>query len=1327
MTEKLPPTAPHSVSLGFEELSEERGTLAKLDAMRGDLQLESSLRSLADLAEHRQHPLYALPEGASDTLIALQATAQEKLALLHQNLTGLERIGVSEEKKNLLSSLVQSFLADIQALETLAQQTARDDLAMLLNDAVFADARGELRSALNINGEQRTFEDLLRELSSPLEAPEKNPVQHDPQMQQKLTERHAALVQLQYELLAFTIAPALRELKERKEFRSTLAEDADVTLTKEEREAVAKALAAFLMQRRVYEARLNNREPEKASKLYLYLGVAAEEGAEELAEGKFSFKKLPEGRAPVLRFLRTPEWMQRLDAGTRQKMLEGFRDARLALGQKAPRLSQVLGSMERSPVGRQFWKQLLTIESPVTVMLYAMYVHTSGNPLKATLNYAAFLTTSAASNALLESAVRMLAQSAIWAQRARNFRTASALLKLARLPKNPVIIFAAALAIALGLSQVIDDITSWIDEKIPDTPEKQAVNNALNVVSGGSTIESVEFLAGEVGLRKADPETEAFSYLSQELLTVESGGMQRRKMNGITDWNGTVDRAITSEVNPLMQELWKLEYASGSGAWADRHAFELYCDVQRAQELERSIGAELAERGVLQNPQSFGMLWIATMDSGNDRPDWAVKRTEDDASGPQGKAIAYIKGLKEDDDLAKTWKYYRPLVQRIAEKVTTFLHLGMYKREQWLGANGAKGMPEMARRGIAAEISYQIARRDILTFREGNVYDKDSFMKLVTDVEQRRASRDVPMKLRLQSERPWPNPFTDIKGWLERLVIHNDLNKSATDDVHRHFLEKMLGAMNAETLQHKNAFKFRQLSEAILQECQEDPLTAMHALPLAYMEAMPDEELLKSAYPSTWWQDEFNALDAQLQKTKNPRDRLSTRVHMLEVFLNYREYGAAGVPILSTHKTFANDLNVAGAVKFFYRPRERRWYVHTRASASMPYIAISGLGSRHRFPDLNIGKVQPFSEWRAEHVEIARRVAPQLIWHEQWVRTLEQRIADEEAAVKKLETEEKERKTTEQEKTRENAKKQPLTWQLFGEVHGDRHYNYIAYHPGKRAFIYVQVPEMEQKSYVTAPGSPAPNTDVAVFMRIEAEDGTWCQGRVTGNEEQFWATYKEGKFKEYGRVFREALALPVLQTERMDRVAANRITLTNILAAYVNGGGLRNAQWRDQIETVLADRWYFRSDGRAQQFLTVLEQQIFEATRDGDTWKYLTQPAFRSAVEAAQKSTEEWVAEHEQTEKEQPAAKVRREGEALMHRINANNNGNYFTKQYGWIFNKYLYMQFDEEQGKWLAGLGSLEGLDPGSFNCNMYGGSESYNKLLADLDAVNHHREPSQ
>lgn len=95
-----------------------------------------------------------------------------------------------------------------------------------------------------------------------------------------------------------------------------------------------------------------------------------------------------------------------------------------------------------------------------------------------------------------------------------------------------------------------------------------------------------------------------------------------------------------------------------------------------------------------------------------------------------------------------------------------------------------------------------------------------------------------------------------------------------------------------------------------------------------------------------------------------------------------------------------------------------------------------------------------------------------------------------------------------------------------------------------------------------------------------------------------------------------------------------------------------------------------------------------------------------------------------------------RRGEALMHNINANHNGDYYTKSFGIPSRRnYLYMTFDSENGKWLAVHSKSPDFsyqDPSSFSMSEWGmrgagGEEKYNKLLKDLDAINKGKDPLQ
>ncbi len=84
-------------------------------------------------------------------------------------------------------------------------------------------------------------------------------------------------------------------------------------------------------------------------------------------------------------------------------------------------------------------------------------------------------------------------------------------------------------------------------------------------------------------------------------------------------------------------------------------------------------------------------------------------------------------------------------------------------------------------------------------------------------------------------------------------------------------------------------------------------------------------------------------------------------------------------------------------------------------------------------------------------------------------------------------------------------------------------------------------------------------------------------------------------------------------------------------------------------------------------------------------------------------------------------------GEQYLHGLNVNDNGSYFTKQYGFVGNKFMYIQFDEAAGKWMAQLGGRDAMkDPSTWHVTNWGwipgagGADKYNDLLRNLDAIN-------
>ncbi|MDD5470223.1 MAG: hypothetical protein PHO92_05505, partial [Candidatus Peribacteraceae bacterium] len=828
---------------------------------------------------------------------------------------------------------------------------------------------------------------------------------------------------------------------------------------------------------------------------------------------------------------------------------------------------------------------------------------------KATMNFAGFLTTSAASGALLESTIPVLERGALLAKRAGQKAIANRLLWLSKTPKFPAVQFAVALLVMFGLASYLDKFTSWIDEKIPDGGGKRAANDAIGVLSGSSAIESAAFFGKELGVLETDPEREAYSYLSQELLSMGWSGLQQRKVNGIADWNRLVSRAIENEENPLMQQLYGLERAS-TGSWAQKQSFELYSEYMHAREFQQNIGQELVERGVLQNAHTFDLLFSATSQDSAERPDWAVKRMEDDTNTHVGRAIAYLKKLGEDDALSQAWQQYRAVVKHVAERVTTYRHLNIYQRNEWLGSPDQKGMPGMVQKGIAAEISYQLTRSDILRYRAESGYSRGAFMELVTDVEERHAFRDVPEKLKLANEQPWPDILTDPKGFLKRLRQHNSISENTADEMDRHFLEIMLGRMGAEAIQHENAHKFRQGSESLLHECQKEPRTAVMALPLVYLDTLPDSVLLQGKWTSDRWKTAYDDLDAKLQKEEDPRMRALMCKNMLELFLDDQGRGAAGVPMLRHSHKFRDELIISGGVKCHYKPEQKQWYVSTDAHVDMPYIAVSGLGSKHHFPKLNVQKLQRFADWKKEHPDIAKDITPQLVWHEKWVRTLQERLTKEQEAARQREGQEKQKELSEADTRREQAKKYPETWQPYAAERNGEYYEYVAYDPDRRAFVYLSTPKLEKKTYVKAPGTVVPSTGTQTGMRVELEDGRWFKWDALHGD--FVKSIETKYNPAFASAIRKALSFPRQNKESFDSTESARVTLLTILATYARGEKLKEQEWTALIDETINDTAQLRTAERSREFFANLVSQINGETLVSKMWQKGTQRHYLS-------------------------------------------------------------------------------------------------------------------
>lgn len=979
----MPERAPDTPAVPYEEFSSEREKLAALDQAEARSDFSSAIKRIRAATDDKSHPLYSLPEGATPALEQEQAQLQGLIRAATHPPEGVGDARIAADKIMLIESMVASF-------EARANAEAAATLAAITRDAGMKPYRAALRDAIGAGGTPEQFDEFMRWCASDIPAPRPRDGASKADVA-KLEQSYRALRTAQYGLVDRVFNLSMLELQRREKF----PEDGERPgLTDKEKKAVLKSMAIFVSRRTTYEGQLRKQPLEKPSVAFAILGTVVEELAEE------GFESLHFGEPLV----KPPAWLEQFDAATRAKIMEGYGGAANMIGKRCPALSNVLRTMEKSPLGSRFWKQLLTIESPVTVLLFMIHVHQSPNKLKATLDFASFLAASAVSGALLETTTALLVAGARVMAARRNMQGMRVFMYLARLPKHPGVQFAAAIAFAMGAAPVIDAITTWVDEKIPDGPGKRALNDGISVVSGSSIIESAEFLAGEVGLSQVDPEKDSLAYMSRELLTIEwEGGMQRRKMNGMLDWNAAVDRRIAAEWNPLAKRLYQFEKADG-GKWADREAFRMFSLVQHGKSLQDAIAGQLVERGIIDVPARLDFLYWATDGEGAERPDHAVARIEDDASFPEGRVAAYVKGLAsspkpEDKTLVAQWKEYRSAIRDIASRTVTFRHLGVYDKKAWFGDKPGTKITDRVQRGIAAEITYRMDRDEILTRRVDAREARDEFARFLTSLTTLDAKKHDVVSV------PFSSFFTE--GFLIDPRSHfYKYNLIATAEAAAQYLPKdhdvnVLLAEIRDSVVHKRPLTERDmqlirdaLESAILRHQEATAVLApargaggAFARPNTFLASDINKDFLKAYRDNTKREDDPSTGLLSYAFAKDVAAQEGADVHVFQAVIPGYRTGA--VPSKYEGATLAyTAIRCAGD-----DPKEWRVHVFRRQMARNAFVPDVERYERIQAPsEKSDEQVIDFASWADAHPEFAKQLQPRFD-------ALRKRAADAKAAI----------------------------------------------------------------------------------------------------------------------------------------------------------------------------------------------------------------------------------------------------------------------------------------------------------------------------------------
>ncbi|TSC80690.1 MAG: hypothetical protein G01um101425_344 [Candidatus Peregrinibacteria bacterium Gr01-1014_25] len=473
---------------------------------------------------------------------------------------------------------------------------------------------------------------------------------------------------------------------------------------------VATTIFEFLANRDLYERKVLQKPEQDNDKWLLYAGVVINEAAEELAEGWLSWEALNKKTIQQVPLLR------QVDAATRKAIIGGWSKASEMLGKAASvtMLGRMLNFMtNKVGVGGTFLAELFKVESPVTVLLWGMYLHESPNKVKATMQFASFIAVGNATSKLMR-----LGQSARF-------------LKI--VPKNNVAVFAAAMAVAFIAADKIDQFCTWIDKEIPESASKDAAGRILSLISGDSAIGALEEISEQVGISRVDPDRDFKSYMTREANLTQGVGktLSGDYFHSIDEWNKRVDQAIAdakeAKESPMLIALWEQQKISPEKLqeWGEAQSVYLHIQVPALIAQERDMEKRLRAKGVLAQDETLGGVALATHDGDRKhRNDRTVRYAMGEGQGSAAlkKAREYFQKMESADPKDpvptdpdyRAWTSYRTLLGDIARDVGLYNYLGVYKREAWLGDLGRyegqenAPMTDTVQRGLVAQIGRQI-------------------------------------------------------------------------------------------------------------------------------------------------------------------------------------------------------------------------------------------------------------------------------------------------------------------------------------------------------------------------------------------------------------------------------------------------------------------------------------------------------------------------------------------------------------------------------------------------------------------------------------------
>jgi len=1048
-------------------------------------------------------------------------------------------------------------------------------------------------------------------------------------------------------------------------------------------------ITSFLLLRSGYEKEVMGQSPNM-DKWMMYAGVVGMEIAEE---GFESFGKI-NGQSALLKM----PLLRDLNLATRTKVLNAWQSINGKLAAKGvpmQKLGAVLSTMNKTPLGPQFWGKLLEVESAVTVLLWGLHMHTSENKLKACMQFGSFMAVSKASNAVMSLADAALVRLGI----------------ASKIPGNPAVKFAAALAIAFLSQEQVDAFTTWIDESIPDGPAKHKAGVALGLAFGepifamAGAISETTGLSGTFdkwGISGFDPERDLMSYLGEEGITIDETGVADMRFlhTNLADWNQRLEQALPSQKNKILRSMYesqRIDYNS----WPQRRAVILYTQYGKVTGIENSLSATLRDRGILSGGEKISASDVAVADTGDARNDRQTAYfIESDPACD--KAENFIATLPEGDALKAQWKEYVTDVRQMAKDVSIYRHYGLYNRSKWLGGLPASGvlseadLPAFVENGLIEEIAFRSRRKQMTMPGAHPELSEGEFSNELGEAVRYKDAMSLPAQLMVgisqaianakqnygrpvtgvEQSDPVEGDYVNLRNAIDRAV--KVLPPRELDAALQPVRALILGGKTASHEELRQAVNTL-LNAIVSGEKRNVPLQAPTAEELRKLGSKNVPCFIRGSF----WQTGDLVGPGGEKRSDMKWDPFQ------QAFGGFLDRTQADLVVIESDTSG----NAMRALEFHCGGGDRtKWFIESNA------YSTSREGSFQRGVDRYDTQKIPFIDWQKANPVAALQIEPECKKLQEQGKKHDARLKADEEQLQR----EKNAELSERDRLLLQTKAQPGVWfdypTRFVDIKkGEVPYQYVSYSAaadnGKGAYLFLQAPSYFDPN-VPAVSNNDPHDRQVLGKPNDTRVGIMREGETDIRREE--VTMKSLPSLESGDVraawMHDAVLSPIPGRPR-DAVA-KVISLCRPVSEQLGRNLL------DSLASMCPP-----NDADAQR------QFLFELYRQMPRTDVLYFPEMTRINRIM--SAYSWTGID--------GALKREAGNAVMNEVNPFDEKDHYTKQYGWVGNKWLRAKFDGANG-WRVGLGSLDDAthDPAGYSVDMWGGTDSYNALIGKLAEAN-------